>query len=306
MVRNLVLAGSALAAMQLLGGCSHLDQMESDFQQTWESPPVEVTPSEPVAAAAMTEESFGEMDRKLASLSADKDCRSIVRISAKMLAYKAGYAPAEQRWAECDYHDKDFSGARIRYLRIVEAQPTAAAYLGLGLSEFHLGNTAEARKYLQQAEENAETPSAEAANVLGFLDDQDQQWETAEKHYLKSAELAPRNGSALNNLGMSYMRQQRYGDAASAFARSAQAQPTLQVARLNLRIAQAMGGRVAMALSGASEQDKAVVMNSLGVAALAGGDNGRAKSYFEAALNLSPSFYSNAYSNLELAGASGK
>ena len=306
MVRKLVLTGTALALFQMVGACAHLDKMEADFQQAWDAPPVEVTPSEPTAATAMNDTTFAELETKLAGLSSDKDCRTIVRLTARMLAYKAGYTRAEQRWAECDYEGKDYAGARIRYLRIVEAEPATPAYLGLGLSEFHLGNTAEARKYLQLAEANADAPSAEAANVLGFLDDQDQQWESAEAHYLKAAELAPKDGSALNNLGMSYMRQQRYADAASAFARSVQAQPTLQVARLNLRIAQAMGGRVATALSGASEHDKAVVMNSLGVAALAGGKNSQAKSYFEAALNLSPSFYSNAYSNLELADAASK
>jgi tetratricopeptide (TPR) repeat protein len=305
-LRKLALAASALALTQLTGACTHLEQMETDFAQTWETPPVEVNPSEPVVAAAMTEGSFAELEKKLAGLSADKECRSIVRISARMLSFKAGFAPAEQKWAECDYHDRDYAGARIRYLRIVESQPSMAAHLGLGLSEFRLGNSEEARKYLQLAAENADSPSWEAANVLGFLDDQDQQWEGAEKHYLKAAELAPRDGSALNNLGMSYMRQQRYADAATAFSRSIQAQPGLQVARLNLRIAQAMAGRTATALSGASEQDKAVVMNSLGVAALAGGDSGAAKTYFEAALNLSPSFYSNAYSNLELAAAASK
>ena len=305
-LRKPALAACVLALTQFTGACSHLEQMESDFAQTWETPPVEVTPAEPALTSAMTEQTFAELDKKLAGLSADKDCRSIVRISARMLAFNPGYAPAEMKWAACDYSDKDYAGARIRYLRIVENQPSVAAHLGLGLSEFRLGNAEEARTNLRLAEENPDSPSWEAANVLGFLDDQDQKWETAEAHYLKAAQLAPKDGSALNNLGMSYMRQQRYVDASSAFARSVQAQPTLQVARLNLRIAQAMAGRIATALSGASEQDKAVVMNSLGVAALAGGNNGAAKSYFEAALNLSPSFYSNAYSNLELAAAASK
>src|SRR5262245_19158160 len=105
-LRKVILAASALALSQLAAACTHLDKMESDFAQTWETPPVQVNPSEPVASAAMTDESFADLGKKLAGMSVEKDCRSIVRISARMLTYKAGYAPAEQKWADCDYHER--------------------------------------------------------------------------------------------------------------------------------------------------------------------------------------------------------
>ncbi|MBO6895714.1 MAG: hypothetical protein JJ866_27620, partial [Roseibium sp.] len=73
------------------------------------------------------------------------------------------------------------------------------------------------------------------------------------------------------------------------------------VARLNLRTAFSMTGDLATAYSGASDAERAAILNNSGVAALADGDIEEASSLFNQALLNSPVFYQNAYNNLQRA-----
>lgn len=114
-------------------------------------------------------------------------------------------------------------------------------------------------------------------------------------------QLAPSRGAPMNNLGMSYLRQERFADAINAFSSALDREPALGVASLNLRIAHAVEGDYSLALAGATDAEHAIILNSVGAAALARGETETARWLFQEALASSPVFYANAYSNLQRA-----
>lgn len=102
-----------------------------------------------------------------------------------------------------------------------------------------------------------------------------------------------------NNRGMALIAAMRYPEAESAFRRALAVSPTLEVARMNLRIALAWQGRYDEAISELTRDDAPRVLNNIGFVAMERGDFSKAKLFFTKAMEISPSFYPTAAKNLE-------
>ena len=285
-----------------MSACTSFDNMSAEFEEVWENPQVAVTPeTQALQPVALTEEEVFALIQEVEALDPALDCERIQVVVGRLGTAETENITAISKAATCDYAARDFASARMRYQEWIALDETADAYAGLGLSYLQGGDLARAETALTRATELQPEVSWKVHNGLGYIHDQAEAWDAAQAAYETAGELAPETGVPANNLGMSYMRQERYGDAISAFSEALSRSPDLHVARLNMRTAFAMTGDLAMAYSGATDSERAAVLNSTGVAALAKGDNEEARSLFTQALQHSAVFYPNAYNNLQRA-----
>jgi len=173
----------------------------------------------------------------------------------------------------------------------------AAAKQGLGLSFLRLGDRDSARRYLGEAV--AADPALWRAQLgLGQIADHDRDWTAAETAY--RAALNPRpHAAAHNNLGLSYTRQRRYGEAIAQFQASLALKPEATV-RTNLRFAYAMKGDYLNALAGVAKENLADALNNVGYAAMLRGDYDAAEAYLTRAIESSAEHHRIASDNLQL------
>lgn len=282
--------------------CSSFDAFTAEFEQNWAEPPVQVVPQgDAEAVGALTDLEQAELRAELEMLDIPGNCDRVRLISTRLITSSSEQPMATSKLADCAYAEGDYASARLRYEEWLGLEQSAEAYAGLGLSYLQGGDLERAELALKQAIELNPSVSWQAHNGLGYIQDQAKHWKAAEESYGMAAELASSSGVPYNNLGMSYMRQERYEEAVSVFSRALQRSPDLHVARLNLRTAYAMTGDFPMAYAGATDAERASILNSSGVAALADGDVDGARKLFSQALSESAVFYPNAFSNLERA-----
>lgn len=282
-----------------LGGCANMAEFTTSLNKEWNQPSVEVTPkqtpSDPEAQKLRAEMKA----KKLAGLSVEADCKTIIEIAPDVISGEAEVEGAELKLADCQYHTLDFASARKTYKAAYERTGDPVALKGLALTELRDGRVQSALDLFSRIEPGEMQSDWQLLNAIGYARDMTADYDEAQKAYARAAELSPDKGAAFNNLGMSYLRQARYADAVGAFRKALDREPTLEVARLNLRIALAASGEFAVALAGASEAEQASILNSVGTQALAQGNFDAAKYMFQQALDKNPSFYAGAYENLE-------
>lgn len=283
-----------------LTACANFESISAEFEESWENPRVSMTP-EAEALVALTDEQILALSNELSGLSARTDCERIQAINVRLATTEQDNLAGLSKVAECDYRAGDYASARRQYQQWVDQDGAADAYAGLGLSYLQSGHLTQAEEALEMALEIDPELTWNVHNGLGYIYDQAEDWPAAEYAYRVASDMNPDSGVPHNNLGMSYMRQQRYQDAIEAFGTALLRSPDLHIARLNLRTAFSMTGDLATAFSGASDAERAAILNNSGVAALADGDVEEASSLFNQALLNSPVFYPNAYNNLQRA-----
>lgn len=297
---------SLIGLLPMFGAaCSSFDNYSAEFEEAWASSPATMTADRDaqnrVELKALSEEQANQLKTELDSLDPESDCKRIETISLRLTSAEITSSSAIAKAAECDYRTGDYASARTRYQQLVELEDTAEAHARLGLTYLQGGDVTRAEAALLTAVQRQPDLDWRVQNGLGYIQDQAGQWSDAETYYQRASQLAPESGVPLNNLGMSYLRQERYPDAINAFSSALNRSPDLHVARLNLRTAFSMTGDLAMAYSGASDSERAAILNNTGVAALANGNSEEARTLFSQALKQSPVFYVNAYNNLQRA-----
>ena len=141
-----------------------------------------------------------------------------------------------------------------------------------------------------------------AWNGLGREYDLRHDWKESKAAYAEAL-AAPGANTAivLNNLGYSYLLQnepdQAIPDLVSALAKD----PGLAAARTNLRIAIAVQGHYDRAAVTGSGDDRAAVLNNVGLAAAVRGDYTEAKKLLQEAIDAKGANYDRAADNLQLA-----
>jgi Flp pilus assembly protein TadD len=173
----------------------------------------------------------------------------------------------------------------------------ARALQGLGLTELTLGREDAAASFLEQAVA-LDASLWRAWNALGRYHDNREAWRDAEDAYSKALALAPDNATIPNNLGISYTRQQRYAEAEGQFRRALAINPDLDAAQTNLRLAVAWQGRYAEALTGVSDDEAADALNNVGYIAMRNGDYHTAERLLLRAIEISPTYHTEAEANL--------
>ena len=145
-------------------------------------------------------------------------------------------------------------------------------------------------------------PDAVASPRRYMLDamvaDHQQNWEAADTAYGRAEKLSPRPAAILNNWGVSQMSRGDLPAAARTFERAVSYDSTLFTAKNNLAIVRGLQGEFTLPIVPLTDQERAIVLNNLGIIAMRQGDERLAKGLFAAAVDASPQHYSGAADRL--------
>lgn len=174
----------------------------------------------------------------------------------------------------------------------------ARALQGKGLALMKLGQREAAQKALADAVA-ADKTLWRAWSALGALYDGVQAWDKADAAYHEALGIVPDSAVVENNYGFSLMLRKDFPAAVAAFQKALKANPMLDAAKMNLRLALAMQGHYEEAASGVQGKDAPAALNNVGFAAMLRGDYKQAEMYLVQALDASPSEYAAASKNLQ-------
>jgi Flp pilus assembly protein TadD len=176
----------------------------------------------------------------------------------------------------------------------------ARALQGEGLAFSLLNRSEEALTALKEATSLDKTLWM-AWNGLGREYDLRRSWANSKSAYA-AALAAPGVNMAivLNNRGYSEMLQTQIDAAATDFVAALERDPALTAARTNLRIALAMEGHYARAAVTGVGDDRAAVLNNVGLAAAMRGDYLQADRMLNEAMAAKGQYYARAAENLQL------
>lgn len=175
----------------------------------------------------------------------------------------------------------------------------ARALQGLGLLELQRGNVDVALESLELAVKNDET-LWRAWNGLGQTHDFKGNWKHANISYKKALLHTSDEAVIHNNIGVSYMAQDRFKEAENEFVSAIKYDPKLEAAAVNYKLALAMQNKYEEATIESDEHERAKALNNAGYAAMLKGDYKTAEKMFVKAIEVNPSFYKAAYANLQV------
>jgi Flp pilus assembly protein TadD len=187
--------------------------------------------------------------------------------------------------------------------RSVENEPgvRAAALEGEGIALSQMGKSDQAFADLKQATALDKT-RWRAWNALAREYDIRHDWKESKAAYA-DALAAPGADQAivLNNRGYSHMLQNQPEQATPDLVAALAKDPDLKAARTNLRIAMAVQGQYDRAVTAGGGDDRAAVLNNVGLAAAIRGDYREAERLLTQAIEIKGNNYERAADNLQLA-----
>lgn len=123
-------------------------------------------------------------------------------------------------------------------------------------------------------------------------------WDKADESYAKAEKLSSRPAKVLNNWGVSQMARGDLQAAQRTFERAVSYDSKLFNAKNNLAIVRGLQGEYTLPLVPLNDQEKAMLLNNLGIIAMRQGDERMAKGLFAAAVDLHPQHYAGAADRL--------
>lgn len=183
-----------------------------------------------------------------------------------------------------------------------KARPSAASLQGQGLALALLGRSDDAFAMLKSAV-SANPAAWRAWNALGAEYDARGRWKEADEAYEHAVAGSASAPQVLNNRGYSRLLQGRRDEAVADLVAALQKKPDMAEARTNLRLALAMGGDYERAISGATLDDRAALLNNAGFAAGMRGDYAKAEELLNQALKVKSEYYGRASENLKIVRA---
>lgn len=192
--------------------------------------------------------------------------------------------------------------AAVTQFHLVDTIPSerAQALQGEGVALSMLGKSDEALATLKQATA-ADKSLWRAWNALGREYDMRRDWKKSQAAYA-DALAAPGANTAvvLNNRGYSHLLQRQNDLATADFVAALDKDPGLTAARTNLRITMAMEGHYDRAAVTGAGDDRAAVLNNVGLAAAIRGDYVEAGKLLNQAIEAKGKYYERAADNLQL------
>jgi Flp pilus assembly protein TadD len=169
------------------------------------------------------------------------------------------------------------------------------------MAQSMLGRSDDALEALKQATATDKTLWM-AWNALGREYDLRRDWVKSKAAYA-AALAAPGANTAvvLNNRGFSELLQNRVAEADADFVAALDKDPALAAARTNLRLSLAIEGHYQRATATGVGDDRAAVLNNVGLAAAVRGDYNEADKLLNQAIEAKGQFYGRAAENLQLA-----
>jgi Flp pilus assembly protein TadD len=134
--------------------------------------------------------------------------------------------------------------------------------------------------------------------IDAIVADQNEDWATADAAYARAEKLSIRPAAVLNNWGVSQMSRGDLEAAEATFGRSLSFDTSLFNAKNNLAIVRGLQGEYELPLVPLSGEERAVLMNNLGIIAMRRGDERTARKLFADAVATSPQHYSGAANKL--------
>lgn len=189
--------------------------------------------------------------------------------------------------------------AQRAYAQVLEIAPDHAGALegeGLILLRQHLYDQAEAK--LRRASET-DPARWQAFNALGIIADIDGDPEEAEAHYLKALARQPQSVQILNNLGYSSYLAGNWDAARKYYLRALDIDRGSHEVWSNLGLLNVRQGRHDEAVDAFKAVMKpAEALNAVGYLCLVAGEYEIAKAFLKRAIEVSPTYYVEAYQNL--------
>ena len=199
--------------------------------------------------------------------------------------------------------------ALLEFNNVLKQDPdNPLANQGAGGVYFRAGLYSEARMHLQKALQ-LNPILWEAQNYLGVLCNREGDYENAAKHFSRALELhqGDDSGAIYNNLGVVHIALHQYPEAVEAFRLALKTGGVSTRTYNNLGLALARLDRLEEALESFKYAGgEAKAYNNLGYVLLTDNQPGKAVSYFEKAIELSPSYYVKAAENLKRARLAAK
>jgi Flp pilus assembly protein TadD len=171
---------------------------------------------------------------------------------------------------------------------------------GEGLAQSLLGKSDEALADLKMATTLDKT-LWRAWNGLGREYDMRKDWKQSQAAYAQALAAPGANAAiVLNNRGYSHLLQKQNDLASADFVAALDKDPALAAARTNLRITMAIEGHYDRASVTGVGDDRAAVLNNVGLAAAIRGDYDQAAKLLNAAIEAKGKYYERATDNLQL------
>jgi len=177
----------------------------------------------------------------------------------------------------------------------------ARALQGVGIAQSMLGRSDKALAALKSSVD-ADPTLWRAWNALGREYDLRRQWDLANDAYQKALTAPGADVAAvLNNRGYHELLQNQLDSASADFVAALGKNPGLGAARTNLRITLAMEGHYDRASMTGAGDDRAAVLNNIGLAAAMRGDFIEADKLLNEAIVAKGAYYAKAADNLQFA-----
>lgn len=192
--------------------------------------------------------------------------------------------------------------AAVTQFHMVDTNPgeRPQALQGEGVALSMMGKSDEALATLKQATA-ADKSLWRAWNALGREYDMRRDWKKSQAAYAEALATPGANTAiVLNNRGYSHLLQRQNDLAAADFVAALDKDPGLTAARTNLRITMAMEGHYDRAAVTGAGDDRAAVLNNVGLAAAIRGDYVEAGKLLNQAIEAKGKYYERAADNLQL------
>jgi Flp pilus assembly protein TadD len=177
----------------------------------------------------------------------------------------------------------------------------ALSHEGLGLAFFQMKQYEDAEECFRNAAEH-DPKLWKPHNFLGIINDYNGRHKAAVREYEAALALKPDNRVLYNNLGTSYLLAGDYEKAVNVFNKAIATKKAYNSIYNNLGLSLSKMGRHREALEAFRKGgDEAQAYNNLGCIYLQNGDYEKAIRCFEKAIELKPTFYTNARENLKKA-----
>lgn len=134
--------------------------------------------------------------------------------------------------------------------------------------------------------------------IEAMVADQDEEWAKADELYAKAEKLSPQPAAVLNNWGVSQMARGDLDAAQDKFQRAVSYDTGLFSAKNNLAIVRGLNGDYTLPLVPLKDEERAVLLNNLGIIAMRQGDEKIARGLFAAAVEAHPQHYAGAANKL--------
>jgi Flp pilus assembly protein TadD len=260
-------------------------------------------------------ESVGDKEDPLASSIIDEanlnelmltasDPSSAVEYFEQSLAREPDRADFRRGLAISFARDKRYNEAARVYQELItlgQDQPTDR--IDYAFVTIRLDRWDDARTLSQSFPDGLQTPRRYLIDAM--VADQDNDWPAADAAYARAEKLSTRPAAILNNWGVSQMSRGDLTGATATFKRAVSFDSRLFGAKNNLAIVRGLQGEFSLPLVPLTDEERAILLNNLGIIAMRKGDEQVARGLFAAAIEAHPQHYASAADKLAALEGSG-